>query len=89
MLAPQQIKNQSRMFMNQGQEAGSIETNQRQRRQSLCIAAVEFARFNQIAIKKQFALPVANPVSYPCAEFNQTELNHIHSLDLFTLSVNK
>ena len=77
------------MFVNQGQKTGAIQTNQRKRCQSPCIAAVQLAGFHQIAIEEQFAKPVANPVSWLDAEFNQTALNHVNSLDRFSSSIDK
>ena len=89
VLASQQIKHQSRMFVNQGQKTGAIQPYDGKRCQGLGITTVVVTRFNEIAIKKQFARAITDSAAWGRTELNQAALHHENCLYRFTASIHE
>ena len=62
MLLADELKNQGGVPMNQREKTGTVQTQQREWRQSSGIPAVEFVGTNEISVEEQFTGPVANAV---------------------------
>ena len=81
VLLADELKNERGVPMNQREKTGTVQTQQREWRQSFGIPAVEFVGTNEISIKEQFAGPITNAVVQSAGKLNQSPLNHVNGLN--------